>query len=48
MDTDLLPLDQPDGNAFIRGFVRLGQEKRPVLHLPAVLETLPKRKGNAT
>jgi purine-binding chemotaxis protein CheW len=40
------------GSPFAGGFVRIGSDKRPVLHLPAVLDTIPKRKdpsleGNA-
>jgi purine-binding chemotaxis protein CheW len=43
----------PSGNLFTGGFVSAGGESRPMLHLPAVLDGIPKRKdlsqeGNET
>ncbi|HMA52053.1 MAG TPA: chemotaxis protein CheW [Magnetospirillaceae bacterium] len=34
----------PGGNLFTGGFVNAGGESRPVLHLPAVLDGIPRRK----
>lgn len=42
---DLLPANG-SGDAFTGGFVRVGGDKRPLLHLAAVLDTIPKRKDS--
>jgi purine-binding chemotaxis protein CheW len=40
----IVPLGAQGGPAWTAGFVELGGEKRPVLHLPAILDLIPKRK----
>ena len=40
----IVPLGPQGGPPWIAGFVEAGGEKRPVLHLPAVLDLIPKRK----
>jgi len=50
---DLLPHGPQGGPAFTSGFVTVGGDQRPVLHLPALLAAIPRRlplaqEGNET
>lgn len=40
----IVPLGPQSGPSWTAGFVEIDGEKRPVLHLPAILDLIPKRK----